>query len=66
MEENENEKQKLTLCNEDFIDESGDDMGVFQVVIIVRSEDIGRNDGGPHVSILLIISPKIGQFLTRI
>lgn len=51
------EGSPLTLCQVHLVDQSRKDMPILDVVVIVRSEDIGGDHSGESAAVLLKIPP---------
>lgn len=45
------------------MNEARNDVAVLQVIVVVRSINIGRNNCGEFASILLVVSSKICNFI---
>ena len=45
----------LTFCEEALVDEAGDDVRVFEVVVVVRAKDVGRDRRGKVAPKLFVV-----------
>lgn len=64
----EQKRAPLTFCEEALVDEAGDDVRVFEVVVVVRAKDVGRDRRSKVAPKLFVVCaarvrvPKRGQF----